>query len=409
MPSGLPALRLRAFNLHLPPHPALPTYGPLQPPPERPHPPEKAMADFSWSDTLRAALAPCLACLSRAPHLPPDADPENSSSRTSLRGLLADSGADSAAESDADALSLHSTLGRPHKKRRRRQPRGVKVMGWWVFGQPIRLPEDDEEEHGSENRAERRAERRQTDADAAPLGAADIARLASPPTSPSGPASPTPAAEAAQHHADAERRARRAERKARKKAALALALDGAHDAFEGFPGSGSLPASSASAQMPFGAYPISPPASSDGFGRPARPRANTAPGQEQEQGEEGEGADFGAGAYTRAPRPGPGTGLDGSGTRSRTSASRSSGAGSSDAGGGYAFRPFVPPSADVVSSEAPVRAKKKRTRTADGPVVPGGAQAQGGLPSPGFPSVGFGGRVGRGGGAGVALARRGDE
>lgn len=199
---------------------------------------DNGMERFSWSDNLRAALAPCLACF----HTRQDNDDEeqgqyNHHHATSnrgpdyvpraradeLEGLLADS-------DDAETLSLHSNIGRDdNRRRKRRRPRkGIRLFGFDLFGKPpIHLPEDDEVDA---RRARSRTISASTlDSDAAPLDPSMIDQL-----------SATRLAEGeaqreAERLAKEERRRRRKEKKAARQAALALALEGNQDEFEGFP------------------------------------------------------------------------------------------------------------------------------------------------------------------------------
>lgn len=195
------------------------------------------MERFSWTDNLRAAFAPCLACLqprrndedderqqhnhhynSRGPDYVPRAREDE------LEGLLQDT-------DDAETLSLHSNIGRDDgRKRKRRRPRkGIRLFGFDLFGKPpIHLPDDDGD-------SDRRGPRSRTvsastlDSDAAPLDPSTIEQL-----------SEARAAEAAvqretERLAKEERRRRRREKKAAREATLALALDRSQDDFEGFP------------------------------------------------------------------------------------------------------------------------------------------------------------------------------
>lgn len=386
------------------------------------------MAEFSWSDGLRAAFTSCLPCLHAAPRLPED------DARGGLHGLLADTETDV----DADALSLHSQLGggpRSRRKRRRGPPKAIRVMGWNLFGHaPIRLPDDEEQGEGSGARVQGEGQRVRTlsaatgatlDSDAAPLDAAAIDRLSRGTSHAPSAATPDDADPEEERRKEEDRRRRKRERKERKRAALALALEGPprEPEFEGFQGSGA-----GAVPSPFrpAALPISPPASSDGTFERSR-------GPAEYDDEEHDAADFDAGAYTRAPR-GVGVGVGGSdgssSALSRTSGSRSTGTGVSGEHAYYnhhfASQPLASPRGRVLGSPAVADTptpKAKRTKTAARAVVappPLGsptAPALAGLlsppaemPSAGFPSAGLGGRTRSGSSnAGVFLSRRGDE
>ncbi|KAI0258382.1 hypothetical protein BC834DRAFT_975201 [Gloeopeniophorella convolvens] len=246
------------------------------------------MESFSWSDSLRALAAPCLACLRPASPTHPD-----------LANLLADSASGLTLPStDAETLSLHSNPGTP-RRQRARFGKHIRLFGWDLFGRPpIHLPDDDDDDDDS---AQRRRQHRPRalassttlDSDAAPLDSAAIQSRAT--------------AHAEEEAARAARRARRRSRRETKRAALALALErGALESgeaeFEGFPGSGS------------GGGARVPPPYAPG---PYRDYADG--GGEADEEEDG---DFGAGAYTRRAPGGSDSGR-GSDSRSRTSASLS--------------------------------------------------------------------------------------
>ena len=195
------------------------------------------MERFSWTDNLRAAFAPCLACLQ--PQQRDDEDDERQqynhhhtargpdyvprARADELEGLLQDT-------DDAETLSLHSNIGRDDSRRRkRRRPRkGIKLFGFDLFGKPpIQLPDDDDDDL--------RAPRSRTissstmDSDAAPLDPSTIEQLSA------ARAAEGAAQREAERLAKEERRRRRREKKAAREAALALALDRSQDEFEGFP------------------------------------------------------------------------------------------------------------------------------------------------------------------------------
>ncbi|KAA1477433.1 hypothetical protein DENSPDRAFT_844597 [Dentipellis sp. KUC8613] len=274
---------------------------------------------FSWSDSLRALVAPCLSCLgtSRPAHTLPTHD----SSTPHLETLLADarSAHSSSSLADGETLSLHSSIGDAARRQRRRRGFGlgaakhISLWGWDLFGKPrgaIRLPED-----GDEDSSQQRIRRAPTHssstlssdaiADAAPLDPGAIASHVN-----------TLTAAEEEARAKAERKARRRERKAAKAAALAL-VQGDRDAgaFEGFQGSGS---DSGTPQTPFDPM-LSPPLTSTG-----NPLAELQMQSERErEREDEEMGDFGAAAYVRPrPRPSAGSG-SGSHSQSHSSGSRS--------------------------------------------------------------------------------------
>lgn len=187
--------------------------------------------DFTWSESIHAAFASCLPCLvshdsppSPGPDRIPRARPDE------LEGLLA----------DADALSLHSNIGFPgRRKRSKKKGRGLKrisIFGYDLFGRPpIQLPADDEEHDqlAGEGRRTRTTSSSTLDSDAAPLDASAIQNLSSPPPPPPPELSPE----------EQEKEARRQRRRARKELERANAALSSQttDEFEGFPGSGSGP------------------------------------------------------------------------------------------------------------------------------------------------------------------------
>lgn len=195
------------------------------------------MATFSWSDSVYAALAPCLSCL-RARHVPSDEDhgphfiprarPDE------LEGLLADT-------DDAETLSLHSSLGDRNGRRRKRltEPshKGVKLFGFYLFGRPpIHLPDDEESTENGARHSARRIERARTisastlDSDASPLDPSTIDELTA-----ARVAERIAQQREAERLAKGERRRQRRERKEAKRAALALALHADEgEEFEGF-------------------------------------------------------------------------------------------------------------------------------------------------------------------------------
>ena len=200
------------------------------------------MERFSWSDNLRAAFSPCLACLSsrrdeddeerqqfnhhratnaHGPDYVPRARPDE------LEGLLADS-------DDADAMSLHSNIGRDdaRKRKRHRLRKGIKLFGFDLFGKPpIQLPEDDDALPDQRPVRSRTISASTMDSDASPLDPSMIDQLSA------ARLAEGEAQREAERQAKEERRRRRREKKAAREAALALALDTNEDGeeFEGFP------------------------------------------------------------------------------------------------------------------------------------------------------------------------------
>lgn len=207
-----------------------------------------ANLQFSWSDSVHAALSSCLPCL-KSPDDHHDNEQNNEQEQygarqrnglnfvvppprarpDELEGLLA--GSDSP---DAETLSLHSNIGERRHKKRRKPRKGITLFGYNLFGKPpIHLPDSDDEDTGSSRRS-RTISTSTLDSDAAPLDASvldeqAVARLAA----------ATAAAEEEQRKAKEERRRLRRERKELKRMALAMAMGmqqqhGEGD-FEGFP------------------------------------------------------------------------------------------------------------------------------------------------------------------------------
>ena len=219
------------------------------------------MESFSWSDSIQAAFAPCLACLriQRGPQLD-ESDDESRQQHgqharvprarpDELEGLLADS-------DDAETLSLHSNLGdrdRRHRKRRK-QSRGIRLFGFDLFGKaPIHLTDDEDEstsalgpsssrprrgEPRTQSRPKANDDRSRTistdtlDSDASPLDPAAIDQLSA------SRIAETVRRDEEERKLKEERRKLRRERKELKKAALQLALAQAEAngevSFEGF-------------------------------------------------------------------------------------------------------------------------------------------------------------------------------
>ena len=196
------------------------------------------MAEFSWLDSVKAAFAPCLSCLSfvsRTHHT--DQPSSQSSSRPDLDRLLQDVDTDT----EAETLSLHSNIGdsRRKRKKRRARPKNITLFGYNLFGKPpIRLEGDDDLTattspaggRSSSNTVKKSMSTSTLDSDAAPLDPSTIAQL-------SVTQSPSPGPSEEELGRKEERRRRRRERK-EKKETLARAMGQADSEFEGFPGSG---------------------------------------------------------------------------------------------------------------------------------------------------------------------------
>ncbi|KAI0682921.1 hypothetical protein BC835DRAFT_797978 [Cytidiella melzeri] len=270
------------------------------------------MADFSWSDSLRAALSPCLTCLQPS-H---DEDSEDGHNRNrdpdfvprarldELEGLLADT-------DDAETLSLQSNIGQGGKRKKRGRPgKSIKLFGFYPFGRPpIRLPDDEADEAAVRPRA-RTISRSTIDSDAAVLDSSTIAQLSASRMAESA------AAEEAERSAREERRIRKEERKLQK-AALAAALErGESEQFEGFQGSGDLVSPITSGP---GTYSSGGRSSGAGDGYGAFQRALPSPSYPQEAVDEDD-ADFDGFVYSKSTRVGGGS-SNGSDSRSRTSGS----------------------------------------------------------------------------------------
>ncbi|TCD71007.1 ATP-dependent DNA helicase sgs1 [Steccherinum ochraceum] len=315
------------------------------------------MASFSWSDTIQAAFAPCLACLQRGPQLPDDSDSESQSQSHShhqqharipraradeLEGLLADS-------DDAETLSLHSNPGDRRRKRKQKSKKGIKLFGFDLFGKapPIHLTDDEGEggegsgrrphrREGSQSQAEPRVrandERSRTistdtlDSDAALLDPATIDELSA------ARLAESVRREEEERRLKEERRKLRRERKELKKAAMQLALaqaesNGGPAGFEGFQGSGPeyghIP--SPFRQYAGSASDISSPHTIDEFGPFEQGQHFSMPAPlvlEHSEEADLDGADFGAENYARRVPGGSSNGA-GSDSRSGTSASMS--------------------------------------------------------------------------------------
>ena len=197
------------------------------------------MAEFSWSDSVKAAFAPCLSCLNFASRTHRnDQSSSRDSSRPDLERLLQDVDTDT----EAETLSLHSNIGDSRRKRKKKRgpPKNITLFGYNLFGKPpIRLEGDDDlaaatisptGRRGSSNAIKKSISTSTLDSDAAPLDPSTIAQLSS-----AQPSSPSPSEEELRRKE--ERKRRRREREERKEA-LARVRGQADAEFEGFPGSG---------------------------------------------------------------------------------------------------------------------------------------------------------------------------
>jgi len=136
---------------------------------------------------------------------------------------------------DADALSLHSHIGRQDgrkrvKRTRRKNRRSITLFGFGLFGRPVPELEDDE---GDAPSRVARISSSTLDSDARPLAEDAIAQLSAQPQS--------------RHAADEERKARKRRRRQQRAAAR---LDTQSGAFEGFQGSGAPAAPLAARRFP---------------------------------------------------------------------------------------------------------------------------------------------------------------
>ncbi|KAI1784658.1 hypothetical protein LXA43DRAFT_196745 [Ganoderma leucocontextum] len=329
-----------------------------------------ANVQFSWSDSFQAAVSSCLPCFK---HSDPASDSEDAQTPRprnpafahaippprarpdELEGLLAD------ASDDADALSLHTNPGeRRVRKKRRKQPKRIRVFGFDLFGRPppIQLPESDDEDGGRRDSGSgsrslrpggeeriRKISSSTLDSDAAPLDASTIEELS---------AARHPGAlaqEEEERRAKEERRRKRRERRELKRAAMAPALElqaNGEEDFEGFQGSGVLYGATSpfspsvgsgtgtvsdsitSSQQEFGPF---------AHGQPVEPFDPDAAEAAREAAEaEADGADFGGESYTSRPRKTKSRSSHGTGTMS-TSDTRSS---SSRGTGSQGYTPVHP-------------------------------------------------------------------
>lgn len=301
-----------------------------------------AVDNFSYKDSIRAALASCMPCFSGT--VPADSsDNARSDVRThrspsnELEGLLCDT------DTEIETLSLHSNIGGARRKPRKRPAFSLTLFGYTLFGRPPIYLSDDEDERGWRRRALGTVSSSTLDSDAAPLDASTIARMSSPDR-----------AEVEQQRREeearqkAERKARRKERRERERMSTLLSLNGGSleegSGFEGFQGSGE-------SQIP------SLPA--DEFGPFVRGQEElTAIGGEGEGSEDADDADLGGELYTRKKRQSVWSG-SGSDSRSRTSASVSNG----DANIHYNHHQLAqaaPPSYPQTEMRLPKPAKKSK-------------------------------------------------
>ena len=367
-----------------------------------------SMAEFSWSDSVKAAFAPCLSCLSFSSRTHRNDQPSSqNSSRPDLDRLLQDVDTDT----EVETLSLHSNIGdlrRKRKKKKRGPSKSITLFGFNLFGKPpIRLEGDDDLAavttsptggHNSSNTVKKSISTSTLDSDAAPLDPSTIAQL-------SAAQSPSPGPSEEEARGKEERRRRRREKKDMKEA-LARAMARSDAEFEGFPGSG------------------------PGLSAPSSPRefvlvSSTSPNEDP-----AEDPDFDAQAYNT--RRHPGTTRSESDSRSKTSASLSNPDFSSHYHHSSQQPPPIPaPSIQRQSSHDIPRKKRKSSRpkgsssskTSQTPPLRSPVEPTfqsrpiivepefEGFPNDGaFPSTGFGGRMSRKNSEmGVFLARRGDD
>lgn len=304
-----------------------------------------AVDNFSYKDSIRAALASCMPCFSGIAPVNSN-DNARSDVRThrspsnELEGLLRDT------DTEIETLSLHSNIGAGRRKPRKRPAFSLTLFGYTLFGRPPIYLSDDEDERGWRRRALGTASSSTLDSDAAPLDASTIARLSSPDR-----------AETEQRRRDeeaqrkVERKARRRERRERERMSTLLSLNGGSLAkgggFEGFQGSGES---------------VISPLPADEFGPFVRGQEElSAIGGEGEGSDDVDDADLGGELYTRKKRQPVWSG-SGSDSRSRTSASVSNG----DTNLHYNHHQLaqaVSPSYPQTEMQLPSPAKKSKHRT----------------------------------------------
>ena len=367
------------------------------------------MAEFSWSDSVKAAFSPCLSCLSFVSRTHNDQPSSQNSSRPDLERLLQDVDTDT----EVETLSLHSNIGDSRRKRKKKRgpSKNITLFGYNLFGKPpIRLEGEDDLTAAitssaggrrSTNTVKKSISTSTLDSDAAPLDPSTIAQL-------SAARSPSPGP--SEEESKEERRRRRRERKERKEA-LARTMGQADAEFEGFPGSG------------------------PGVPVPSSPREFTLVSPTSPDEELAEDGDFDARAYNT--RRHPGTTRSESDSRSRTSASASN-PDSPYYNNHYSSQQPAPTAAPSTQGQIPhdtPRKKRKSSRpkgssksssskTSQSPSISSPIESTfpyqpiivkpefEGFPNDGaFPSTGFGGgRMSRKNSEmGVFLARRGED
>lgn len=305
-----------------------------------------AVDNFSYTDTIRAALSSCMPCFSGITPVNSNDNACNDvrthrSPSNELEGLLRDT------DTEIETLSLHSNIGVSRRKPRKRPAFSLTLFGYTLFGRPPIYLSDDEDERGWRRRALGTASSSTLDSDAAPLDASTIARLSSPDR-----------AEAEQNRRDeelqrkAERKARRRERRERERMSTLLSRnDGSlvnGSGFEGFQGSGE----SAMPSLP-----------ADEFGPFVRGQEElSAIGGEEEGSEDVDDADLGGELYTRKKRQSVWSG-SGSDSRSRTSASVSNPGDAYLHYNHHQLAQVVPPSYPQTEMQLPHPAKKSKHRT----------------------------------------------
>lgn len=234
---------------------------------------------FNWSDHARALFSFCLPCLYSTRNDDDDDEHAHAARRDELESLLQDADFTDR-ELDADALSLHSHIGRQDgrkrvKRTRATNKRSITLFGFDLFGRP--LPDLEDDERGAPSRVSRISSST-LDSDAAPLAEDAIAQLSGQTQS--------------RRAADEERKARKWRRRQQKVAARLGAQD---DAFEGFQGSGAV---------------ATPPDDFGAFQQAGREFVHIQGGGADDADAD---ADFDAGSYVRTAAP---RSDSGSGTRS---------------------------------------------------------------------------------------------
>lgn len=297
------------------------------------------MDSFSYADTVRAALAPCLPCFSASRSASSSNSTSNPSS-SAVNAALSEPRSTSTnarpsndlehllRDSDSDALSLHSNLGSPaHRRaRHRRRPKfSLVLFGYTLFGRPpIYLSDDDNEDDlagvGGGRRALVTASSSTLDSDAAPLDASTIERLTSPDHFAALAAQRESQQRRLEVEEDARRKAKRRARRQEREASTLMSLDRASprsgiDAFEGFQGSEGVTAPTSFLFHP--AVEVIPDHPEQG----RLCRDGDFDGSDASHSDDD--ADLGGELYTRAKKPSAALSASGSDSRSRTSASAS--------------------------------------------------------------------------------------